>query len=101
MGKESACSAGDTEDMSLIPGLGRSPGGSSQEYPLQFSSLKNPMDKGVWQAVVHKVTKETWLSDQEQGSFYDLRNSLLAMSQAHLKRMCVLLLFLKCSYNMN
>ena len=59
VGKESACSAGDTEDMSLIPGLGRSPGGSSQEYPLQFSSLKNPMDKGVWQAIVHKVTKET------------------------------------------
>ena len=24
-GKESACNAGDTEDMGLIPGLGRSP----------------------------------------------------------------------------
>ena len=27
VGKESACNAGDTEDTSLIPGLGRSPGG--------------------------------------------------------------------------
>ena len=27
VGKEYACNAGDTEDMSLIPGLERSPGG--------------------------------------------------------------------------
>ena len=32
VGKESACNAGDTEDTSLIPGLGRSPGGGKATY---------------------------------------------------------------------
>ena len=36
-GKESACSAGD---LSLIPGLGRSPG-EEKGYPLQYSGLEN------------------------------------------------------------
>ena len=63
MGKESACSAGDTEDMSLIPGLGRSPGGASQEYQLQFSCLKNSIDRGAWQATVHRVTKESDMTE--------------------------------------
>ena len=43
-GKESACSAGD---LGLIPGLGRSPG-EGNGNPLQFSCLKNPMDRGTW-----------------------------------------------------
>ena len=38
--KESACSAGD---MSLIPGLGRSPG-EGKGYPLQYCGLENSMD---------------------------------------------------------
>ena len=25
--------------------------------PLQYSCLENPMDRGAWQATVHKVTK--------------------------------------------
>ena len=32
-----------------IPGLGRSPGGG-QGNPFQYSCLKNPMDRGAWQA---------------------------------------------------
>ena len=43
-GKESACNAGD---MGLIPGSGRSPG-EGNDYPLQYSCLGNPMDRGVW-----------------------------------------------------
>ncbi|CAI9179824.1 unnamed protein product [Rangifer tarandus platyrhynchus] len=39
-GKESACNAGD---LSLIPGLGRSPG-EGKGYPLQYSGLENSMD---------------------------------------------------------
>ena len=35
-GKESACQARDTEDVGLIPGSGRSPGGGSGN-PLQYS----------------------------------------------------------------
>ena len=48
--------AGDTRDMGLIPGLGRSPGGGHGN-PLQHSWLENPMDRGAWRATVHKVTK--------------------------------------------
>ena len=42
-GKESACNAGD---LSLIPGLGRSPG-EGNSNPLQYSCLDNPMDRGM------------------------------------------------------
>ena len=53
MVKESACQSGD---MGLIPGSGRSPAGGNGN-PLQYSSLDNPMDRGVWQATVHGVAK--------------------------------------------
>ena len=43
IGKESACNMGD---LGLIPGEGRSPGGG-HGYPLQYSYLKNPMDRGA------------------------------------------------------
>ena len=43
-------------DARLIPGLGRSPGGGNGN-PLQYSCLKNPMDRGAWRATVHGVTK--------------------------------------------
>ena len=45
-GEDSACHPGD---MSLIPGLGRSPGEGNRN-PLQYSCLKNSMDRGAWQA---------------------------------------------------
>ena len=44
-------------DVSLIPGLGRSPG-ERHGSPLQSSCPGNPMDKGTWWAVVHGVAKE-------------------------------------------
>ena len=50
-GKELAASAGDTKDMGLIPGSGRSPG-EKNGYPLQYSCLENPMDRGTWWATV-------------------------------------------------
>ena len=54
--KESACNAGDTvRAASSIPGLGRSPGGNGN--PLQYTCLKNPMDRGAWQTTVHGVSK--------------------------------------------
>ena len=42
--------------VSLIPGLGRSPG-EGNGNPLQYSCLENPMDRGAWQATVHGVAK--------------------------------------------
>ena len=52
-GKESACNAGD---LGSIPVSGRSPGGGIG-YPLQDSCLENSMDRGVWWATIHGVTK--------------------------------------------
>ena len=54
--KNPPANAGDMRDMGLIPGSGRSPGGGN-DNPLQYSCLENPMDRGVWQATVHRVTK--------------------------------------------
>ena len=55
-----ACTSGD---QGSIPGLGRCPGEWSG-YPLQYSCLENPMDRGAFWATVHGVTKSrTWLSD--------------------------------------
>ena len=48
--------AEDTRDAGLIPGSGRSPGGGHGN-PLQYSCLKNPMDRESWRATVHRVTK--------------------------------------------
>ena len=48
VGKESSCSVGD---LSLNPGLGRSPG-EENGYPLLYSGLENSMD-----CIIHGVTK--------------------------------------------
>ena len=55
-GKESACNAGAAGDAGSIPGSGRSPGGG-RINPLQHSCLENPMDRGAWWAIVHRITK--------------------------------------------
>ena len=47
-GKESAYNAGD---LGSIPGVGRSPG-EGNGYPLQYSYLENPMDRGAWRATL-------------------------------------------------
>ena len=52
--QESTWNAGDAGS---IPGSGRS-SGEENSYPLQYSCLGNPMDRGVWQATACGVTKE-------------------------------------------
>ena len=47
--------AGDVRNMHLIRGSERSPGGG-RGNPLQFSRLENPVDRGVWLVIVHRVT---------------------------------------------
>ena len=62
--------AGDIRDVRLIPGLGRTPGGG-HGYPLQYSCLKDPMDRGAWRAMVHGVTKsQTQLKRLSSGSIW-------------------------------
>ena len=52
--KNSACNAGDTD---LVPGLGRSLRGGHGN-PIQYSCLKNPMDREAWWAIVRGGHKE-------------------------------------------
>ena len=54
--KNQPANAGGIKGMSLIPGLGISPGGGHGN-PLQYFCLENPMDRGAWWATVHRVTK--------------------------------------------
>ena len=59
--KNLPANAGDVRDLGSIHGSGRSPGGGHGN-PLQYSYLDNPMDRGAWQATIHRVTKtRTWL----------------------------------------
>ena len=54
--KNLPANAGNVRDPGSIPGLGRPPGGGHGN-PLQFSCLENPMDRGVWWATGHRITK--------------------------------------------
>ena len=54
--KNPSTNAGDIRDVGSIPGLGRSPEGGNSNR-LQYSCLEDPMDRGAWQAVVHRVAK--------------------------------------------
>ena len=51
--KEYTCKA---KDLGLSPGWGRS-SGEGNGYPLQYSCLENPMDRGTWWATVYGVAK--------------------------------------------
>ena len=64
--KEPAFNAGDTGDASSIPGSGRAPGEGNGNL-FQYSSLRNPMDREAWWALIHGVAKNwTWLSTKPQ-----------------------------------
>ena len=54
--KESARNVGDPGS---IFGLGRAPG-EENGYPLQYSCLENPMDRGDWQATVREIAR-SWI----------------------------------------
>ena len=61
--KNTPVNTGDAGDTGSIPGSGRSPG-EGNGNPLQYSCLENPMDRGIWQATIHRVAKtQTWLSN--------------------------------------
>ena len=76
MVKSMPAKAGDTREMGLSPGLGKSPGGGNGN-PFQNSCLENSRDRGVWQATVHGVAKSqtrlqrlnnnTWLIQGSNG----------------------------------
>ena len=56
---------GSAGDLGSIRGSGRS-SGEGNGNPLQYSCLGNPMDRGAWGAIVHRVAKSrTRRSDQQ------------------------------------
>ena len=66
-GKRSTCNAGDSGS---IPGLGRS-SGEGNGYPLQYSCLEKPVDRGAWQTSAHGVAKSgTQLSNTHTMKYY-------------------------------
>ena len=54
--KEPTTNSGDVREAGLVPGSGRSSGGGNGN-PHQCSSLENPMDRGAWWAMDHRITK--------------------------------------------
>ena len=50
--------AGDIRGSGLIPGSGRS-SGEGHGNQLHYSCLENPMDRGDWQATVHRIIEES------------------------------------------
>ena len=65
----------------LIPGSGRPPG-EGNGYPLQYSCLENPVDKGAWWATTQGVAKSQtllrdyhiliYVNESEQETSYEL-----------------------------
>ena len=53
--KNSPANAGE---VGLIPCSGRSPGERNCN-PVRYSCLENPMNRGVWPATIHGITKES------------------------------------------
>ena len=54
--KNLPANAGDTRDASSIPGSGIYPGGRNG-YSLQYSCLRNPMNRGAWWATICGAAK--------------------------------------------
>ena len=55
--KNLLASAGDIRDANLIPESERSPGGGHGS-PLQYSSLENPMNRGVWRVAKSQTCRK-------------------------------------------
>ena len=69
-------------DVGLTPGLRRSPG-EGNGNPLQYSCLRNPMDRRAQQAIVHGAAKEmdmTWQLNNDKFTTTGLRLKRLAVT---------------------
>ena len=52
--KNPSANTGNIRDVGSVSGSGRSHG-DRHGNPLQYSCLENPMDRGAWQATIHRV----------------------------------------------
>ena len=64
-GKESACQC---VRLNFNSWVGRS-SGEGNDNPLQFSCLRNPIERGTWQAAVHGITKSGPLMSDWAGTW--------------------------------
>ena len=71
--KESACNA---RDWDLIPAWGRFPGERNGD-PLQYSCLKNHMDRGAWQATNPWDHKKSDMTEQLMHFFQIVNSNLI------------------------
>ena len=78
-GKESACNVGD---QGLIPGSERSPG-EGNGYPLQYSCLKNAMDRGAWRATVYRITKNWTQLSNKHFLHFQKKDALKSGNKTH------------------
>ena len=79
--KNLPANAGDVRGAGSIPGSGKSPG-EGNGSPLQYSCLEDPMDRGAWQATVHRVTKSwTRLKRFSMHILYFLKNDFLIVTK--------------------
>ena len=85
--KNPPANAGDLRDVHLIPGLGRSLG-EGHGNPFQYSCLENLMDRGTWQATVHRVTQSQtqlkWLSLCTHTHTHSLSHRMLHVALSYL-----------------
>ena len=58
-------------DAGSIPGLGRTPEEGSG-YPLQYSCLENLLDRGAWQAMVHRVAESDTIEVTEHARMHQI-----------------------------
>ena len=83
--KNPSANAGDIRDMGLISGLGRSPG-EGTGYPLQYSCLENPVDRGAWWATIHGVTKNQTQLKRLSTQAHELLSDIASNSSSVRKR---------------
>ena len=69
MVKNLPANAGDTRETGLTPGLGRSLRGGNGNS-LQFSCLRNPVDRGAWWATFHGLAKESDMTEQLKNNVF-------------------------------
>ena len=80
--KNLPANGGNIRDQGLIPVLERSPGGGNCN-PLQNSCMENSMDRGTWQATVHRVAKSQTQLKQLSTRTHTIDRSSLILAFYH------------------
>ena len=80
--KNPPANTGDVRDSSSVPGSGRSLG-RGHGCLLQYSCLENPMDRGTWQATVHRVAKSQTQLKQLSTHTHTIDRSSLTLAFYH------------------